>query len=140
VEENVMKKTWGAGLCAVLWVLSGCAAEEPSDATELAEKSDDLSITGRSSCDLLRCRAGFTCVQQEGIAFCTPTQKRVCETDADCRLVASYCGGCNCLALGSGQSAPKCAGDEVACFVSPCLGQEAFCDDGRCVAEQGPTF
>jgi hypothetical protein len=123
-----------------MWAAFGCAADEPSDTPELTEKADDLSIAGRSSCDLLRCRNGFTCVQQAGIAFCAPTSKRVCETDSDCRLVDSYCGGCNCLALGSGQSAPKCAGDEVACFVAPCLGQEAFCEDGRCVAEPAPSF
>ena len=135
-----MNKTFGAGLYAVVGMISACAADGPSETTELAGKSDELRIGDRTSCDLLRCRAGFRCEEQAGIAFCAPIGKRVCETDSDCRLVDNYCGGCNCLALGVGQTAPKCTGDEVACLVAPCLGQEAFCDNGRCSAEQGPSF
>lgn len=135
-----MKNRFGAGLCAIAWVLAACGAEEPTESSEPSEKTEDLSLPGTASCDTLRCRAGFICVERAGHAFCTPAPKRVCETDSDCRLVDNYCGGCNCLALGQGQSAPKCNGDEVACLIAPCRGMEAFCEDGRCVAEPGPTF
>jgi len=135
-----MKKTFGAGLCAIALGVSACAADEPSESPEPAERTDELSSTDTTSCDLMRCKEGFVCVERAGQAFCTPGSKRVCETDSDCKLVDSYCGGCNCLALGQGQSAPKCPGDEVACLVAPCRGMQAFCEDGRCVAESGATF
>jgi hypothetical protein len=57
-----------------------------------------------------------------------------CKSDADCRLVDDYCGGCNCLALAPGESAPKCT-DPVACFVEPCLNKKAACVSGSCVAQ-----
>jgi len=57
-----------------------------------------------------------------------------CNSDADCRLVDDYCGGCNCLALAPGEKAPTCA-DPVACFVEPCLNKTAACVSGSCVAQ-----
>jgi len=57
-----------------------------------------------------------------------------CKSNADCRLVDDYCGGCNCLALGPGESAPKCT-DPVNCFVQPCMNKTAACVAGNCVAQ-----
>jgi hypothetical protein len=57
-----------------------------------------------------------------------------CKSNADCRLVDDYCGGCNCLALAPGESAPTCS-DPVNCFVEPCLNKTAACVAGNCVAE-----
>ena len=57
-----------------------------------------------------------------------------CKSTADCRLVDDYCGGCNCLALGPGQSAPKCS-DPVQCLRQPCGGMTAACVSGSCVAQ-----
>lgn len=57
-----------------------------------------------------------------------------CESDGDCREEDNYCGGCHCLTLGPGETAPTCQ-DPVACFASPCSvtpGRPA-CVDHRCV-------
>ncbi len=59
-----------------------------------------------------------------------------CTTAADCHLTANYCGGCNCLALTTGQKVPECAnGDIVSCFADPCLSKTAACVSGHCVAQ-----
>jgi hypothetical protein len=57
-----------------------------------------------------------------------------CRANSDCRKVDNYCGGCNCLALGPGETGPRCD-DPVNCFVSPCAVTpgEAVCENGRCI-------
>jgi hypothetical protein len=62
-----------------------------------------------------------------------PTESQ-CTTDADCTLVADYCTGCDCRALGPGESLPKCAGPGVSCLVDPCGTKTAACVGGMCVA------
>jgi hypothetical protein len=118
-----------------------CASEPPNElGEEIGSAAQELRAGGRANpCDVVRCRSGFVCQVSGGIPACVPDalgpkdpSKTECKTDADCSLVADYCGGCNCLALGSGESAPKCDGDEVACFVWPCQGLAAFCDEGQC--------
>jgi hypothetical protein len=60
----------------------------------------------------------------------------VCRSDQDCRLVADYCTGCDCRALGRGEPDPVCAGPGVQCFANPCLNQAAACVAGRCVPQR----
>ncbi len=55
-----------------------------------------------------------------------------CTTDADCRLEADYCTGCNCSALASSESLPVCSGPGVRCFADPCMGHTAACVGGTC--------
>jgi hypothetical protein len=120
-------------------LLSGaCLAPEPQHDIEAPSGgvAQALRVERRTSpCDLVRCRSGFSCEVQDERAVCVPVQPRECKSDAECTLKADYCGGCNCLALAPGESAPKCDGDEVACFVSPCLGLSAYCSDGECVVD-----
>ena len=55
-----------------------------------------------------------------------------CTTDADCTLMDDYCDGCNCLALGPGQTLPACQGTIVNCFAQPCMNRTAVCLSGKC--------
>ena len=56
-----------------------------------------------------------------------------CTTPADCRLEASYCGGCACLSLAPGEAAPKCSDTVVTnCESDPCAGAEPACIAGAC--------
>ena len=125
-----------------------CASDTPNEpevgpSDDIGASSHELSAGGRTNpCDAVRCRSGFVCQVSGGLPACVPDElspkdpsKIECKTDADCTLVADYCGGCNCLALGPGESAPKCQGDEVACFVWPCQGLAASCDEGQCAVD-----
>jgi hypothetical protein len=67
------------------------------------------------------------CTQQ----LCEPEAE--CTSDSECNLVDDYCGGCNCLALPPGGTAPTCS-DPVQCFAEPCLNRVARCVDGTCTA------
>ena len=54
-----------------------------------------------------------------------------CFSDADCRVFADYCNGCNCIALGVAQPDPHCNGTLVQCFADPCqvpAPRTAVCD------------
>lgn len=62
----------------------------------------------------------------------TPTK---CQTDTDCHVSASYCGGCNCLGLAAGETVPACTGTMVQCFADPCMSKVAACVNGACVAQ-----
>ena len=69
---------------------------------------------------------------------CVPVPSE-CTSDADCHLEDNYCGGCNCLALASGETGPTCT-DPVQCFAQPCgFGQTAACVGGQCVVASGTT-
>lgn len=65
-----------------------------------------------------------------------PQSAGACTTDSDCRKEDNYCGGCHCLALGPGETAPTCD-DPVQCFAQPCgvTAGEPACVDGRCVLQ-----
>lgn len=114
---------------------------EPSGA--LDSTAQELQAGGRTNpCDLVRCRSGFVCQVSGGVPACVPDalgpkdpSKMECKSDADCTLVADYCGGCNCLSLAPGESAPKCEGDEVACFAWPCQGRAPYCNEGQCAVD-----
>jgi hypothetical protein len=57
-----------------------------------------------------------------------------CRANSDCRKVDNYCGGCHCLALGPGETGPRCH-NPVRCFAAPCsvTPGEPVCENGRCV-------
>ncbi|WP_437678105.1 hypothetical protein [Sorangium sp. So ce131] len=125
-------------LAALLPACVGSPAEDLGQAEEgyVTEETQALGgiVKQRDACSAVRCRDGFVCEAQNGIPACVPAPPPpVCETDADCSLVANYCGGCNCDAVPSGEPAPKCTEGEVACLVWPCQGLAASCQAGRCV-------
>jgi hypothetical protein len=129
-----------ATTAALTTLLSACGAPPVGDldgAEEeaLSEQADELAgpASGRLTCAVVRCMDGFVCEERKGRAACVPAPMRQCVTDADCSLVDNYCGGCNCNAVPTGTPAPKCPGDEVACFVAPCSGLTASCQAGACV-------
>lgn len=79
------------------------------------------------------CIQGY--VWNEATCSCVPDGNAgSCATDADCRLVDDYCGGCNCYALGPGETVPQCHDVQVQCFAAPCLNKTAACVNGACVA------
>lgn len=132
-------------------LLSAClgASDTPEndDPSAPEGEAEALAVAGAQAalrfddpCSRVRCRAGTHCEAIGRRVACIPDAPLPeCTTDADCRVVASYCGGCNCLPLGPGESAPICdKGDVVACFVDPCLHHEARCLEGQCV--DGSTF
>lgn len=57
-----------------------------------------------------------------------------CVHDADCHLEADYCTGCDCVALGKGESVRTCPGPGVSCFADPCAIKTVACESGACVA------
>ena len=61
-----------------------------------------------------------------------PPPPAECHTDADCRTLSNYCGGCACDALAVGAKDPICNGMLVQCFADPCLDKTAACTAGRC--------
>jgi hypothetical protein len=61
-----------------------------------------------------------------------PESPGACRTDADCRVFADLCEGCDCRALSRRDPDPVCKGPGVQCFANPCAGQEAICRAGRC--------
>jgi len=61
------------------------------------------------------------------------THAAACARDADCRLEADYCTGCDCVALAPGQSVKACSGPGVRCFADPCGTKQAACQDHACV-------
>jgi hypothetical protein len=58
-----------------------------------------------------------------------------CTRDADCRVEADYCTGCDCAALATNQSLPPCTGPGVRCLVDPCMGKTARCVNGLCAVQ-----
>jgi hypothetical protein len=106
--------------------------------------SDDA---GGPTCGSVQCKKGQVCCN-DSCGICTEPgggcTKQLCpkdpapapcSTDADCKVEADYCTGCDCRALGVKQSVPACPGPGVACFVDPCLNKAARCVNGGCVAQ-----
>jgi hypothetical protein len=59
-----------------------------------------------------------------------------CTVAVGCRTFSSYCGTCACEALGANKPAPVCDAGTVSCFVDPCQGHTAVCDQtGHCVLQ-----
>ena len=120
---------------ALIVLLQACAAGVSSDAAD-GVKAEQDALASEDPCAAVRCKQGFMCESDGCTTQCVPVPKGYCQVDADCRLVADYCGGCNCRILGPGESLPKCD-HPVACFVDPCLQAEPpVCQDGRCVGAE----
>ena len=94
------------------------------------------------ACGTGRCAAGMVCCN-DSCGICTPPNggctKQICvppagacARDADCRLEADYCTGCDCRALATSQKLPVCQGPGVACLVDPCDRKKAQCVNGAC--------
>jgi hypothetical protein len=127
-------------------LMSAClGVEEP---TSVGGEREDEALESTSAplqkinpCALVRCRAGTQCEVQAGRAVCVPTVPAPeCTVDADCRLFSNYCDGCECLALASTEPNPVCKGTIVACFVDPCRGDVARCEQGQCVPGGSASF
>ncbi len=88
------------------------------------------------SCGLCTAPGGF-CIQTE----CAPPTTGGCTSDADCRLVADYCTGCDCRSLSTDEPEPTCDGPGVRCFADPCMNLTAACDvaTGACVYRDATT-
>jgi hypothetical protein len=97
-------------------------------------------------CGATRCAAGMVCCN-DSCGICTPPNggctKQIClppagacTRDADCRLEADYCTGCDCRALAAGEKLPPCPGPGVACLRDPCSGGvKAVCVNGQCAVQ-----
>jgi hypothetical protein len=66
---------------------------------------------------------------------CNPDPVSNCTQNSDCRIVADYCTGCDCRALGPSDKLPACSGAGVECLRDPCDGKAAVCKAGVCVAQ-----
>lgn len=109
-------------LCAL--AVTGCGATEEPPAVESTSVS-----TGDE-----RDRESAEPAEARGATDPASREPGACDSDGDCREEDDYCGGCHCLTLGPGETAPTCE-DPVACFASPCSvtpGRPA-CLDHRCV-------
>jgi hypothetical protein len=98
------------------------------------------------ACGVSTCAAGMVCcnascgicTEPGGICTqqaCEPVSTTECSVDADCRVEADYCTGCDCRPLASAETLPVCEGPGVRCFADPCLGQSAACVGGVCVTQ-----
>lgn len=93
---------------------------------------DDDAGTPELTCATVLCIVGYVCEETPSGPRCVP-QSSECRTDSECRMEDNYCGGCHCLALDDGESAPTCS-DPVQCFAAPCQVQDGQprCVDGQC--------
>ena len=55
-----------------------------------------------------------------------------CNAPSDCRLYSSSCETCTCVSRGKNDPDPTCTGSTVSCFIDPCEGKMATCDNGHC--------
>jgi hypothetical protein len=86
-----------------------------------------LVCTPDASSSLPTGDVGGTCLRAEGSS--------ACQSSADCQVQADYCTGCDCVALGQGQSVRGCSGPGVDCLLDPCGSKTAQCVAGKCVAQ-----
>lgn len=156
-----------SAVAAVLFLSCGVSQTEVNGSAELG--TDEAELRKKDPCATVRCAAGTHCQARGQRAECVPDEQPVvtcasvlcivgtvcedtpsgprcvpvqaeCSQDSDCRLEDNYCGGCNCLALASGEQGPTCS-DPVQCFAAPCAvsGNVAACVNGQCTAVPAPT-
>jgi hypothetical protein len=142
---------------SVLMMFSGCQTPPEDDAAQSESTEGELTRPGPQFCGSKLCPTGQVCcnascgicVPRGGFCtqqFCGPVggdeddvgSGGKCETDADCRLVSDYCGGCNCRALSAHGRLPVCTRARVACYANPCKQGLARCENGMC--RLGPLF
>ena len=136
--------------------LFACAAATDAPADDQVSSDDESLVT----CANVRCMAGSHCVSRhhkvscvKDTNACPPNNKACmlgyhydntpgvctcvadaeCKSNADCRVEADYCTGCNCLALAPNEKVPACTGPGVRCFADPCMTKTAVCSKGQCV-------
>jgi hypothetical protein len=125
---------------AVLLAVAGCGV-----GPEGLDGSGDLASVEQAAkpanpCATVLCPAGTVCKKQGNHAVCVPPGNgNPCNTDADCRLFADYCTGCDCRALRQNAPNPTCSGPGVRCFADPCMNKAAVCRGGSCVVADAPA-
>lgn len=134
-----MSRLWLTAIISVLGsaCLANTATSTPGEPPDAVAASEALSAS-YDPCAVVRCRAGYECVSKGRLARCLPVTE--CTSTEECRLYSDYCNGCNCIALAAGEQPPVCHGAVVQCFVDPCRGAVALCEEGSCVAGNGATF
>ncbi len=97
------------------------------------------SADGRKQCTHVQiCQPGYA--WDDALCRCVPSAPAplACTTDADCRLLSSYCDGCDCVALTAIAADPVCHGRQVQCLVDPCQGRRPACMGGTCASVAAP--
>lgn len=93
------------------------------------------SFASTDGCNTCGCsEAGVACTKKACPSTPDGGVGAGCRTDSDCRLFDDYCTGCDCRALGTAESDPKCSGAPVACLRAPCSDKVVACEAGKCVA------
>jgi hypothetical protein len=62
-----------------------------------------------------------------------------CNSDAECRIQADTCTGCDCRAIDPNTPPAVCDGPGVQCLVDPCAGKTAKCVNHACIVADAPT-
>jgi hypothetical protein len=127
----------------------GGDAVAPTDAAppDAPTPADAAAETSTMNCAVVGCAppppCGQACTAPCGCCFgpcddagAHPTADggATCAHASDCRVLSDFCGGCNCLALGTSDPNPTCPTPPVSCLRDPCDGLAAACDNGHCVA------
>jgi hypothetical protein len=119
--------------CATVRCAAGTHCEAHGRQAECVADDPDGGVV--SSCAAVLCIVGTVCEETPSGPRCVPVPSE-CSSDSDCRREDNYCGGCQCLALATGESGPACS-DPVQCFASPCAvtTDVAACVGGQCVLQ-----
>jgi hypothetical protein len=112
---------------------------------------DETDAGGAPCISTGSCATGEVCTTEDGVCLAPPgcttaggcpavcygncRPGGACMTDADCRLEADYCTGCDCRALATGQMLAPCPGPGVRCLRDPCSDAKAACVNGSCVVQ-----
>ena len=96
-----------------------------------------IDCDGPKECLIMaKCAAGYRWSTAQ--CKCVPDHNGgkpgACSSDADCRLVSNYCGGCFCDALSKNQQDPTCI-STVKCFTDPCMNHSVACVAGVCAVQ-----
>lgn len=121
----------GLFVLCMLAVAAACSGGITSKGETGANFADGASSTGGASTGGKPSSGGATATGGSGTST-GGKASAACAADSDCRAVADYCTGCDCRALGPGQTLPACTGPGVQCFADPCMGKTALCVNGSC--------
>jgi len=138
VQQLPQPKCPGEWLCeSNTCSYSECGVPQPANDCEAAGGSCVGLYPGNCADGEIGDANDYSCGGMLGVMCCLPKTAPAaeCTTDADCRVEADYCTGCDCVALSSSESVPACDGPGVKCFADPCMTKTAACVDGQCVAK-----